>query len=133
MPGVDFSFQTSQLGGRREIGGLVADFIFETPRVILQVQSIWHTLTTELERRDDEQRLVLESMGWTVLDLWPNTIEDQSALDQWIDKHIVGLFGRSSTGLIGGVSGVDSHRDISAGVYQRIEATLDQIIFRLEQ
>jgi hypothetical protein len=87
------------MGGRMELGGLVADFIFEIPRVILQVQSMWHALSLEYEVRDQDQAAVLQSMGYVVFEIWPNTIEDPAALDLWVQRHIMHLWGTSSSPL----------------------------------
>lgn len=109
-PIYDFTFQTSQLGGRTELGGLVADFMFPDVFVIVQVQSYWHTVTLAVERRDDDQKTVLESMGYTVLDIWPEIIEDVSALDDWIDRNIKTLWGTSAQGLaLSPTSNIDSY------------------------
>lgn len=108
IPGVDFTAQASALGGRMELGGLVADFMFPAPKVIVQVQSVWHTMDMEIGRRDSDQAAVLENMGYTVLEIWPNTIHSQAALDWWIERNIHYLFGTSQQFLGGGV-GVDAN------------------------
>jgi hypothetical protein len=105
IPDVDFTFQSSMLGGRMELGGLVADFVFPQIKVILQVQGYWHTITMEHQVRDDEQVLILQSLGYEVLEVWPNTIEDPAALDYWLDKNIMTLWGTSSQGLASGGGG----------------------------
>lgn len=109
IPGVDFSFQSSQLGGRARLGGMVADFIFEVAKVVVQVQSVWHTMSLAHEVRDSDQALILRDMGYTVLELWPETIEDPAALDLWIERHIMTLYGTSSQGLGTGGSAVASY------------------------
>lgn len=93
IPGLDFDFQSTQLGGRMELGGLVADFIFPAAALIVQVQSYWHTITLEHEVRDNDQASVLRGMGWDVLEIWPQTIEDPAALRWWMERHILRLFG----------------------------------------
>lgn len=99
IPDIDFSFQTSMLGGRMELGGLVADFIFPVVGVIVQVQSMWHNLSLEFKVRDQDQAAVLQSMGYVVFEIWPNTIEDQAALDLWIERNIMHLWGTSANAL----------------------------------
>lgn len=96
IPGVDFDFQSSQLGGRAFLGGLVADFIFEYSKIVVQVQSYWHTITSEHHQRDTDQSLLLQSMGYTVLELWPNTIHSQALLDKWITDNLQMLSGRGT-------------------------------------
>lgn len=99
-PDVDFTFQSSEFGGRAVLGGLVADFLFEVPGVVLQVQSYWHTLTREIERRDDDQAALLQAMGYVVLELWPDVIHSQAALDLWITNHLGMLWGTSYHGYV---------------------------------
>jgi very-short-patch-repair endonuclease len=103
MPGVDFDFQASELGGRSEFGGLVADFIFLLPMVVVQVQSYWHNISLEIETRDETQQALLENLGYTVFYLWPETLLDEAAFEYWMDRNIDHLWGTSS-GRFGGVS-----------------------------
>lgn len=95
IPEVDFSYQPDFKGGRMELGGLVADFMFEYPKVIVQVQSYWHTVSLEIEQRDHDQAAQLRGMGFTVMELWPNTIRDAVALDWWVQRNIGHLYGTS--------------------------------------
>jgi very-short-patch-repair endonuclease len=130
QPGVDFTFQTNQLGGRMELGGLVADFLFPLPMVIVQVQSAWHTMTLSLERRDDDQNAILQSLGYTVLDIWPNTIEDEAALDYWISHNIMTLWGTSTQGLSlgGGSQDIPYLSILSNLVLERIANNVEAIL-----
>lgn len=96
IPDVDFEFQSSQLGGRSDMGGLVVDFLFPVPKVVIQVQSSWHILSLDNIVRDVDQSLVLQSLGFVVLELWPNIIEDRVLLDEWLDRNIMLLWGTSS-------------------------------------
>lgn len=95
IPGVDFDFQSSMMGGRAELGGLVADFLFPHIRVIVQVQSYWHQISMEYTQRDANQVAILQSMGYTVLEVWPDTINNQAALDLWMDRNIMHMWGTS--------------------------------------
>jgi len=101
IPDVDFSYQAAEYGGRAQLGGLVADFMFEIPKVIVQVQSEWHRMSLEIVRRDMDQSAMLQSLGYTVFEVWPNTIEDSAALDLWIERNIMHLWGTSATPLTG--------------------------------
>jgi very-short-patch-repair endonuclease len=98
IAGVDFTFQTAMLGGRAEFGGLVADFVFEIPKIVVQVQSIWHTISAENRVRDSDQSLLLQSWGYTILEIWPEDIMDESRLDLWIERNIMSLWGTSKGG-----------------------------------
>lgn len=70
-PGWDFDFQSSLQGGRAELGGIVADYIFRPRMMILQVQGPTHDQFLR-QRKDSEQLLILSQMGFTV-----EYIEDQ--------------------------------------------------------
>jgi len=66
--GIDFDFQSSLQGGRLELGGIVADFLFPNSMMVLQVQGPTHEEHLRM-RKDSEQRLILSEMGFTVVDL----------------------------------------------------------------
>lgn len=102
-PGIDFTFQSGQFGGRAQLGGLVADFLFPYPMLIIQVQSYWHTISLYQERRDNDQSAILQSFGWQVLGVWPNTIMDPAALDRWIERNLMQMWGTTTQSL--GISG----------------------------
>ena len=38
---LDFTFQSSQLGGKTQLGGIVVDFYFETRRLAVNVQGVY--------------------------------------------------------------------------------------------
>lgn len=132
IPNVDFDLQSGMFGGRAELGGLVADFMFPAIMLVVQVQSMWHTLTLEHERRDSDQFAVLQSLGYTVLEIWPNTLEDMAALDMWIEKNIMSMWGTSKQAL-----GIGAAPEISflqiASYYQlvTIERLFDDILVRV--
>jgi hypothetical protein len=67
-PGSDFDFQSSMLGGRLELGGMVVDYIFPRLMIALRIQGPTH-LNVMRMRKDHEQRQILESMGYKVYDL----------------------------------------------------------------
>jgi very-short-patch-repair endonuclease len=129
IPELDFTFQSNQLGGRMELGGLVADFLFEVPKIVVQVQSYWHTLTMEHERRDEDQYVMLQMLGYTVLEIWPSTIMDPAALDWWFERNIMTLWGTSTQGIGGGFSNDTPYLcSVQADILNRINATLDALI-----
>lgn len=88
VPGGDFDFQSSLLGGRVFLGGMVADYIFFTRNLIVRVQGWrWHQ-SLEATRRDDNQRDVMERMGYTVLDISDTIILDELLLENWLRANI---------------------------------------------
>ena len=89
--GTDFDFQSSQAGGRLDLGGAVVDFLFEPRRLCLRVQGIhWHQPFDRMGHgvNDEEQRLMLIGRGYDVKDLWEDTIMDPDLLDDWMRRNI---------------------------------------------
>jgi len=84
-PGSDFTFQSSLTGGRIHLGGMVCDFLFERPPLVVRIQGMhWHGQFDRVSgdlihgeitqgRRDDEQGQELNQMGYAVVDLWEDT------------------------------------------------------------
>lgn len=66
--GVDFTFQSSLDGGRLSLGGIVADFKFDLLKIILNPHGPTHEQFLQM-RKDEEQRMILEDMGFKVFDL----------------------------------------------------------------
>ena len=97
---IEFDFQSSLVGGRLELGGLVADFVIPRPPTIIRVQGLfWHgdfdretgnLINGELDqgRRDDVQRSILEDMGYWVVDFWENTADDEFLVDSWMHTYV---------------------------------------------
>jgi hypothetical protein len=134
IPDIDFTFQSNQLGGRMHLGGLVADFLFPAPvMVIVQVQSVWHTQTLYHQIRDEDQKSILESLGYTVLEVWPATLESGQAIDEWFNANIMTLFGTSSMGIGAGYGGDETWATfITLALWMQIERLLDRILFKLK-
>lgn len=78
--GVEFTFQTSMDGGRLEMGGMVADFVFETRRLVLNVQGSTHKEYLR-GRKDEEQENILADMGYSVVYLWEDEIYNEILFD----------------------------------------------------
>lgn len=85
VPNIDFDMQSSLQGGRIELGGIVADFMFNILRIVIQVQGPTHNEYIRVQK-DREQRLALEEMGYDVYDLWEETIYDEYKLEDWMRK-----------------------------------------------
>jgi very-short-patch-repair endonuclease len=85
---VYFDFQSSLQGGRLELGGLVADFILPDHMYVIRVQGPTHQGPYR-HFKDEEQRRILEEMGYTVFDIDDKTIYDEYAFEEWIRR----LFG----------------------------------------
>ncbi len=85
---IEFSFQSSMMGGRQQLGGIVADFILPFYKIIIQVQgTIWH-VGKDAEAWDTRQRLTLENMGYTVLYIWDYETYSKELFERWCNKNI---------------------------------------------
>ena len=72
---IQFSFQTSLMGGHFELGGAVVDFILTELSIGLRVQGIyWHEGVAK-KGTDMIQRENLEAMGLTIVDIWEDDLE----------------------------------------------------------
>lgn len=84
-------FQSSLVGGRTELGGMVADFILPDRSMIIRVQGeYWHT-GLRPEAKDAAQRAVLENMGFQVVDIYDWTIRDYDLFDDFMDRLLGGV------------------------------------------
>lgn len=91
--GVDFTFQSSLQGGRLELGGIVADFEFPILKLILNVQGSTHEQFLRM-RKDEEQRAILEDMGYRVFELTDVQIYNEPIFENEMRK----MFVRGSSG-----------------------------------
>lgn len=87
VAGVDFDFQSSQSGGRLELGGIVADFLFLYRRLIVQIQGPTHGGYLRF-RKDEEQKDALSDKGYSVLEIDENDVLDAGRLDEWIRRNL---------------------------------------------
>ena len=72
---IDFDFQSSQSGGRLELGGIVVDFLFPIMMMCIQVQGPTHTEYLR-SQKDREQRMTLAEMGYDVYEIDEDEIYD---------------------------------------------------------
>jgi hypothetical protein len=84
---VDFDFQSSEQGGRLELGGIVADFMFFYRRLIIQIQGPTHNTYLRF-RKDEEQKDALSDKGFSVLEIDESDVLDAGALDIWIRRNL---------------------------------------------
>lgn len=86
----DFEFQSSQMGGHYELGGSVVDFLSTARGLAWRVQgTYWHS-GVEKTGTDVVQRELLESQGWTVVDLWEQDLENPMKVDMVLQKALQG-------------------------------------------
>ena len=72
--GEDFDFQSAALGGKKQLGGAVIDFILYG-YIAGRVQGLyWHFRTIGQKASDIIQRAILEGTGYTVVDMLEDEI-----------------------------------------------------------
>jgi hypothetical protein len=84
-PGIDFDFQSSSQGGRMELGGIVADFLFFYMKIVIQVDGPTH-LDYLRRKKDVEQETALEEMGYRTFRVDEATIYNEYALEDWMRR-----------------------------------------------
>lgn len=104
-PDIDFDFQSSQQGGRLEFGGIVADFVIFESKTIINPLGPTHTQFLR-SKKDEEQKGILEEMGYRVLIIWEDQVYDQFYLESWLRRNF-GL-----RGAVGGGGGAFGPHDI---------------------
>ncbi len=84
--GEGFGMHNSSLaGGRMELGGMVADFMFYRLKMIIQVQGPTHGGFLR-SRKDDEQQSILMDMGYDVVELEEKLIYSEYLLERKMSR-----------------------------------------------
>jgi len=123
----DFDFQSSLDGGRLEFGGIVADFIFEWLKIILRVQGPTHADFLRF-RKDEEQLMALEEMGYTVYDIEVKDLLDVYRTEE-VNRRIFSLGPRGGGGGAFGPHEVQEPLLLEIGdIAQRIETKIDAFV-----
>jgi hypothetical protein len=85
-----FAMHNSSLqGGRLQLGGIVCDFIFPILKIALQVQGPTHDQYARF-RKDEEQRLALEAMGFHVHFIEMDIIYNEPRFEEYM-RRLLGL------------------------------------------
>lgn len=85
-----YDFQTSLSGGRFELGGSVVDILIYDLQLAWRVQGLyWHEGVNK-KAMDDIQRENLEAIGWTVVDIWSDDLEDSARIEETLTKALRG-------------------------------------------
>jgi very-short-patch-repair endonuclease len=135
ISGVDFDFQTSLSGGRLELGGVVVDYTFQFLHIALQVQGPTHNALARF-RKDEEQRLFLEQMGYSVIFLDMDLIYNQPVFEDTM-RQIFLRQGYARGGVYGhheidqGVNGQSAELDRLDQHLQFVEALFGQVLQRM--
>lgn len=83
-----YEFETSLRGGFYALGGAVVDIILRERRLAWRIfGEYWHRGVTK-EGSDTIQREMLTELGWTVVDLWSDDIENR--LEETLTKALRG-------------------------------------------
>jgi hypothetical protein len=82
-----FGMHNSLQGGRIDLGGIVADFLFPQLRIVINPMGPTHEEFMRM-RKDDEQTLVLAEMGYTQYLIWEWEVYDEARLDDWMNRNI---------------------------------------------
>jgi len=83
-----YQFQTSLMGGWYELGGAVVDIILPERNIAIRVcGEYWHRGVVP-SGRDQVQRELLTGLGYTVVDLWGDDIENR--LEETMRKALLG-------------------------------------------
>ena len=86
----DYEFQSSQMGGRFELGGAIVDFLFSERALAWRVQGdYWHTQIAK-QATDSVQRELLEAQGWTVVDIFGSDLETPEEVNSTLEKALLG-------------------------------------------
>lgn len=84
-PEIDFSYQSSLLGGRSALGGIVADFLFFTQPLVINVQGgYYHFVLGGVAKQASDviQRAQMTSLGYTVVYI------DEQDIDANVDWYV---------------------------------------------
>ncbi len=101
-------FYSSLNGGRIEFGfgRQVADFVIEHLRIIVEAQGeFWHFQRGQMAR-DLDRKMILESLGWTVLFLEEDVIMDPMRLDDWVLTNVVMIGARHEGYIVSSWEGI---------------------------
>lgn len=90
VPEVDFQYQSSQEGGRMEMGGYVCDFLFPILRIIINPTGPQHYQFRNA-RKDEEQIQALAERGYQVYLIDYEVIEDEYKLEDFLRRVFGGL------------------------------------------
>jgi len=90
VPGVDFLFQSSQEGGRLEMGGLVADFLFPILRIVINPLGPQHYQFRNMAK-DEEQTAILAEMGYQQFLVDEEVMYNELALEEFLRRIFGGM------------------------------------------
>ena len=85
-----YEFQSSLMGGRFELGGLIADILIPDLQLAWRIHGdYWHRQIGKTGQ-DIIQRELLEAEGWTVVDLYGSDLLNPETREQTLIKALHG-------------------------------------------
>lgn len=85
---IEYKFSSSIAGGHYSLGGAVVDFLLPNRGLAWRVHGeYWHT-GIEIEGHDATQRELLTGLGWHIVDLWQDDLENR--LEETMRKALLG-------------------------------------------
>ena len=131
VDGIDFEFQSSQSGGRMELGGIVVDFTFPQQKFAIQVQGYTHTEYRRM-MKDDEQDSILAEFGYFVYKIEDTDIYNEARFEQIMRKifNITSNTGNASGSIIR--KEMDSERQPVVDEWERIYQQAMEVLMTLE-
>jgi len=85
-----YEFQSSQMGGRYELGGSIVDVLIHELNLAWRIHGdYWHKPIAK-RATDEVQREILESQGWTVVDIWGSDLETPEEVNSTLEKALLG-------------------------------------------
>ncbi len=124
VPGVDFDYQSSLEGGRMEMGGLVADFLFRNMRIVLNPLGPQH-YEYRNTKKDEEQIQILAEMGYTCYMFDQSVILDEYKLEEYLRRIFGGMSSGGDSG--GNEAGTYSSAEVEANNIQGLSDTVGDL------
>jgi len=87
---VAFTFQSSFAGGLYSLGGAVIDFTLDELSIALRVQGEYYHKQITQSAHDAIQRELLESQGWTVVDIWGSSLNTPAKVNDTLTRALRG-------------------------------------------
>lgn len=120
VPGVDFDYQSSLEGGRMEMGGLVADFLFRYLRIVINPLGPQH-YEFRNTKKDEEQIQILAELGYTCYMIDQSVVLDEFKLEEFL-RRIFGYLGSAGGDSGGGEWNTVSSNEQEADQYDNLMA-----------
>jgi len=120
-----FTFQSSFEGGRSELGGMVADFLFFNWRMVINVKGPTHYMFLQ-SKKDEEQEGILAEMGFVVHYIPLETIESEFLLENWA-RRIFNIATSRGGGSKADTSAIDPQSQSDASLLDEISQELSDV------